>query len=83
MALAEGYGPEHSSVYDYQLDHLGTPREMTDAARQLIRSATSFATISHWRRTTDTILFISLRPKSRSPLPERAETFWPVSTFRG
>ncbi|WP_165857447.1 RHS repeat-associated core domain-containing protein [Marinobacter sp. JSM 1782161] len=40
LALAEGYGPDHSRVYYYQLDHLGTPQEMTDANGQLVWSAT-------------------------------------------
>ncbi|WP_338567515.1 RHS repeat-associated core domain-containing protein [Pseudomonas canadensis] len=39
LALLEGFGPKESKAYHYQLDHLGTPQELTDTNGEIIWSA--------------------------------------------
>ncbi|MFV9652586.1 RHS repeat-associated core domain-containing protein [Pseudomonas citrulli] len=39
LALLEGFGPEETKPYHYQLDHLGTPQELTDPDGEIVWSA--------------------------------------------
>ena len=39
LALLEGLGPEETKPYHYQLDHLGTPQELTDPKGEIVWSA--------------------------------------------
>ncbi len=39
MALLEGFGPSETKPYHYQLDHLGTPQELTDPEGEIVWSA--------------------------------------------
>ena len=39
LALLEGFGPKETKAYHYQLDHLGTPQELTDANGEIVWSA--------------------------------------------
>ncbi|QDH64245.1 RHS repeat-associated core domain-containing protein [Pseudomonas azotoformans] len=39
LALLEGFGPEETKPYHYQLDHLGTPQEITDPDGDIVWSA--------------------------------------------
>ncbi|VVN76634.1 hypothetical protein PS687_05906 [Pseudomonas fluorescens] len=39
LALLEGFGPNETQPYHYQLDHLGTPQELTDPDGDIVWSA--------------------------------------------
>ncbi|AZE69565.1 RHS repeat-associated core domain-containing protein [Pseudomonas synxantha] len=39
LALLEGFGPKATTPYHYQLDHLGTPQELTDTEGEIVWSA--------------------------------------------
>ncbi|UII74332.1 DUF6531 domain-containing protein [Pseudomonas sp. HN11] len=39
LALLEGFGPEETQAYHYQLDHLGTPQELTAPDGEIVWSA--------------------------------------------
>ncbi|WP_139114958.1 RHS repeat domain-containing protein, partial [Pseudomonas sp. 28 E 9] len=39
LALLEGFGPEETKPYYYQLDHLGTPQELTTPDGEIVWSA--------------------------------------------
>ncbi|MDY7068929.1 putative deoxyribonuclease RhsC [Pseudomonas extremaustralis] len=39
LALLEGFGPDKTTPYHYQLDHLGTPQELTAADGDIVWSA--------------------------------------------
>ncbi|MCF5656568.1 RHS repeat-associated core domain-containing protein, partial [Pseudomonas poae] len=39
LALLEGFGPDATKPYHYQLDHLGTPQELTAANGEIVWSA--------------------------------------------
>ncbi|RFD32290.1 type IV secretion protein Rhs, partial [Pseudomonas sp. GL93] len=39
LALLEGFGPPATTPYHYQLDHLGTPQELTDTEGEIVWSA--------------------------------------------
>ncbi|WP_177327408.1 RHS repeat-associated core domain-containing protein, partial [Pseudomonas sp. BRG-100] len=39
LALLEGYGPQATTPYNYQLDHLGTPQELTSPEGEIVWSA--------------------------------------------
>ncbi|MBK3460239.1 RHS repeat-associated core domain-containing protein [Pseudomonas haemolytica] len=39
LALLEGYGPKDTKPYHYQLDHLGTPQELTTPEGEIVWSA--------------------------------------------
>ena len=39
LALLEGFGPKAVKPYHYQLDHLGTPQELTDPNGEIVWSA--------------------------------------------
>ncbi|MGR3968176.1 RHS repeat protein, partial [Pseudomonas sp. 910_23] len=39
LALLEGYGPQATTPYHYQLDHLGTPQELTTPEGEIVWSA--------------------------------------------
>jgi RHS repeat-associated protein len=39
LALLEGFGPTETQPYHYQLDHLGTPQELTDPDGEIVWSA--------------------------------------------
>ncbi len=39
LALLEGFGPEDTKSFHYQLDHLGTPQELTNPAGEIVWSA--------------------------------------------
>ncbi len=39
LALLEGYGPKETKPYHYQLDHLGTPQELTTPDGEIVWSA--------------------------------------------
>ncbi|OOV95285.1 type IV secretion protein Rhs, partial [Pseudomonas sp. MF6394] len=39
LALLEGFGPQATTPYHYQLDHLGTPQELTDTEGEIVWSA--------------------------------------------
>uniref|UniRef100_UPI00200C8F71 RHS repeat domain-containing protein n=1 Tax=Pseudomonas sp. MWU15-20650 TaxID=2933107 RepID=UPI00200C8F71 len=39
LALLEGFGPDHTQPYHYQLDHLGTPQELTNTEGEIVWSA--------------------------------------------
>ncbi|WP_455830519.1 RHS repeat-associated core domain-containing protein [Pseudomonas fluorescens] len=39
LALLEGFGPEETNPYYYQLDHLGTPQELTTPDGEIVWSA--------------------------------------------
>ncbi|WP_338510079.1 RHS repeat-associated core domain-containing protein [Pseudomonas poae] len=39
LALLEGFGPNATNPYHYQLDHLGTPQELTAADGEIVWSA--------------------------------------------
>ncbi|WP_253493928.1 RHS repeat-associated core domain-containing protein [Pseudomonas sp. S3E17] len=39
LALLEGFGPKDTKPYHYQLDHLGTPQELTDPEGEIVWSA--------------------------------------------
>jgi len=39
LALLEGFGPKETKAYHYQLDHLGTPQELTDPNGEIVWSA--------------------------------------------
>ena len=39
LALLEGFGPTKTKPYHYQLDHLGTPQELTSADGEIVWSA--------------------------------------------
>ncbi|WP_233101291.1 RHS repeat domain-containing protein, partial [Pseudomonas carnis] len=39
LALLEGFGPKETKPYHYQLDHLGTPQELTNPEGEIIWSA--------------------------------------------
>lgn len=40
LALLDGFGPSKACPFYYQLDHLGTPQELTDYSGEIIWSAT-------------------------------------------
>ena len=39
LALLEGFGPKETKPYHYQLDHLGTPQELTNPEGEIVWSA--------------------------------------------
>jgi RHS repeat-associated protein len=39
LALLEGFGPKDTKPFHYQLDHLGTPQELTDSEGEIVWSA--------------------------------------------
>ena len=39
LALLDGFGPANTQVFHYQLDHLGTPQELTSADGKIVWSA--------------------------------------------
>ncbi len=39
LAMLEGFGPKETKPYHYQLDHLGTPQELTDSDGEIVWSA--------------------------------------------
>ncbi|UOP13896.1 RHS repeat-associated core domain-containing protein [Pseudomonas palleroniana] len=39
LAMLEGFGPKETKPYYYQLDHLGTPQELTDSDGEIVWSA--------------------------------------------
>ncbi|CRM90718.1 Cell wall-associated polypeptide CWBP200 [Pseudomonas sp. 22 E 5] len=39
LALLEGFGPKETKAYHYQLDHLGTPQELTASNGEIVWSA--------------------------------------------
>ncbi|KTC50058.1 type IV secretion protein Rhs, partial [Pseudomonas fluorescens ABAC62] len=39
LALLDGFGPDDTQPYHYQLDHLGTPQELTDPDGDIVWSA--------------------------------------------
>ncbi|MBI6647343.1 RHS domain-containing protein, partial [Pseudomonas synxantha] len=39
LALLEGFGPQATTPYHYQLDHLGTPQELTTPTGEIVWSA--------------------------------------------
>ncbi|PRB89203.1 RHS repeat-associated core domain-containing protein, partial [Pseudomonas cedrina] len=39
LALLEGFGPQATTPYHYQLDHLGTPQELTSPEGEIVWSA--------------------------------------------
>ncbi|WP_372238436.1 RHS repeat-associated core domain-containing protein [Pseudomonas sp. R1-43-08] len=39
LALLEGFGPQETKPYHYQLDHLGTPQELTTPEGEIVWSA--------------------------------------------
>ncbi|WP_025857519.1 RHS repeat-associated core domain-containing protein [Pseudomonas sp. CHM02] len=39
LALLDGFGPKETKPYHYQLDHLGTPQELTDPDGEIVWSA--------------------------------------------
>jgi len=39
LALLEGFGPANTKAFHYQLDHLGTPQELTNAQGKIVWSA--------------------------------------------
>ena len=39
LALLEGFGPQAAKPYHYQLDHLGTPQELTSPTGEIVWSA--------------------------------------------
>uniref|UniRef100_UPI00143E0E9A RHS repeat-associated core domain-containing protein n=1 Tax=Pseudomonas veronii TaxID=76761 RepID=UPI00143E0E9A len=39
LALLEGFGPKDTKPYHYQLDHLGTPQELTNPEGEIVWSA--------------------------------------------
>ncbi|WP_425375819.1 RHS repeat-associated core domain-containing protein [Pseudomonas marginalis] len=39
LVLLEGFGPKDTKPYHYQLDHLGTPQELTDPDGEIVWSA--------------------------------------------
>ncbi|WP_454191159.1 RHS repeat-associated core domain-containing protein [Pseudomonas canadensis] len=39
LALLEGFSPKETKPYHYQLDHLGTPQELTDTKGEIVWSA--------------------------------------------
>ncbi len=39
LVLLEGFGPNETKAYHYQLDHLGTPQELTDTEGEIVWSA--------------------------------------------
>ncbi|MCF5195727.1 type IV secretion protein Rhs, partial [Pseudomonas sp. PA-6-1H] len=39
LALLEGFGPEDTKPFHYQLDHLGTPQELTNPEGEIVWSA--------------------------------------------
>ncbi|OAJ50752.1 hypothetical protein AO064_27415 [Pseudomonas marginalis] len=39
LVLLEGFGPNETKAYHYQLDHLGTPQELTAPAGEIVWSA--------------------------------------------
>ncbi|UEL26609.1 DUF6531 domain-containing protein [Pseudomonas fluorescens] len=39
LALLEGFGPKDTQPFHYQLDHLGTPQELTDPDGEIVWSA--------------------------------------------
>ncbi|MCF5109268.1 type IV secretion protein Rhs, partial [Pseudomonas gessardii] len=39
LALLEGFGPANTQAFHYQLDHLGTPQELTNAQGKIVWSA--------------------------------------------
>ncbi|MBL7230236.1 MAG: RHS domain-containing protein, partial [Pseudomonas sp.] len=39
LALLEGFGPANTQAYHYQLDHLGTPQELTNTDGKIVWSA--------------------------------------------
>ncbi|AIB35586.1 RHS repeat-associated core domain-containing protein [Pseudomonas simiae] len=39
LALLEGFGPKETKAYHYQLDHLGTPQELTNPDGEIVWSA--------------------------------------------
>ncbi|WP_426134503.1 RHS repeat-associated core domain-containing protein [Pseudomonas sp. PWP3-1b2] len=39
LAMLEGFGPKETKPYHYQLDHLGTPQELTDPNGEIVWSA--------------------------------------------
>ncbi|MBC3198420.1 RHS repeat-associated core domain-containing protein, partial [Pseudomonas poae] len=49
LALLEGFGPNATNPYHYQLDHLGTPQELTAADGEIVWSAhyRAYGQISH------------------------------------
>ncbi len=40
LAMLDGYGPRKACPFYYQLDHLGTPQELTDYSGEIVWSAT-------------------------------------------
>ncbi|SFV10226.1 RHS repeat-associated core domain-containing protein, partial [Pseudomonas sp. OV546] len=49
LVLLEGFGPKETKAYHYQLDHLGTPQELTAADGEIVWSAhyRAYGEISH------------------------------------
>ncbi|RDS92667.1 RHS repeat-associated core domain-containing protein, partial [Pseudomonas fluorescens] len=39
LVLLEGFGPQDTKAFHYQLDHLGTPQELTDPEGEIVWSA--------------------------------------------
>ncbi|MFC6337602.1 type IV secretion protein Rhs [Pseudomonas sp. CCM 7891] len=39
LALLEGFGPDNTQAFHYQLDHLGTPQELTNPNGEIVWSA--------------------------------------------
>jgi RHS repeat-associated protein len=63
LAMLDGKGPDNARPYYYQLDHLGTPQELTDASGQVVWAAqyTAYGRLTRLNRDTHRILEQPLR----------------------
>ncbi|MBH3426095.1 RHS repeat-associated core domain-containing protein, partial [Pseudomonas gessardii] len=55
LALLEGFGPANTQAFHYQLDHLGTPQELTNAQGKIVWSAHYLAYGQIARLDVDTV----------------------------
>ncbi|MDR9752097.1 RHS repeat-associated core domain-containing protein, partial [Pseudomonas sp. SZMC_28357] len=58
LALLDGHGPQQACPFYYQLDHLGTPQELTDYSGEIVWAAQYTAHGKLTRLTRDTLQVI-------------------------
>ncbi|MGF6109553.1 RHS repeat-associated core domain-containing protein [Pseudomonas frederiksbergensis] len=63
LALLDGKGPRHACPFYYQLDHLGTPQELTDYSGEIVWAAqyTAYGRLTRLNRDTHQVLDQPLR----------------------
>jgi RHS repeat-associated protein len=63
LAMLDGKGPRQACPFYYQLDHLGTPQELTDCSGEIVWAAqyTAHGRLTRLNRDTDQVLDQPLR----------------------